>query len=262
VYIAYTDFTNGNTRLAGRPAGATSWLTMTVDGGAGHNAIAVGASGAVHISYQKGDKLYYATGTPPQLTTTMVDDLTINADNVGYHSSLALDSAGKVHIAHGRGNTTLVGGLPWDQIKQLRYSTNAGGSWSTSTPATGSGLGDHGGFASIAVGAGGDLYVTHTDSTQLTATSGTLYLTARKGGTWTSTSVGNGAFSSLLLDSKDSPHVAYRDPTTAALMHAVLGSSGGWVKTTIEGLGANTGPRSPSRPAARSTSPTRSGPAT
>jgi hypothetical protein len=193
---------------------------------------------------QKDGKLRrcYASGKPPTWNEVTVDGPSISAENVGYHSSLAVDGNGKVHIAHGRGITVTAGAVAKDQISKLRYTTNAGGSWSTTEPVQGS-VGNHGGFASIAVGQG-KVFITHTNNTDFAVNNGTIYFTSNASGAWSTTTFGsgaaqNGSWSALLLDSQGNAHVAYRDPVTQTLMHAT-NIGGSWALTSLASQGPST----------------------
>jgi hypothetical protein len=243
-YVVFADLALGKTVVGHRASGATSWKFDQLADGAGHNSIAVDGSGTVHLSFQNAGDLYYASGTPSNWNTVKVDPgPTTGTDSVGYHSSLAVDSKGKVHIAHGIGATiTGSSGLPLDQISKLRYTTNAGGSWSTVEPVQGI-TGNHGGFASLAVDQG-KVHITHTSNTDFTSKAGTIYLTSNVGGTWSTTTFGSGSKqsgsnSSLLLDGKGNIHVAYRDPATEMLMHAT-DISGSWALTPLASQGSTT----------------------
>ena len=243
VYIVYTDMVGHTTRLAWRPAGVTSWIKQSISAGDGHNSIAVEAAGKLHISFQQNGKLYYMGGNVGSLAKTLVDEVA-GGDKVGYHSSIAVDGSGAAHIAHGQGTTTnTTSGATWDQVKLLRYSTNVGGTWTTTTPAAVA-SGPYGGLASIAVdAAGGSVSITHTNATLYNATSGTLYLTSRSGGSWTTQVLGgsqsDGSFSSLLLDSKGHRHVAFRNPATNDLTY-ITDASGTWTSLVLEDMGAGT----------------------
>lgn len=242
IYIVHTDMIGHTTRLAWRAAGMTSWVKQSISSGDGSNSIAVEAAGKLHISFQQNGKLHHMAGPVAGLTKTQVDEVT-GGDKVGYHSSIAVDASGVVHIAHGQGTSTTSGGATWDQVKLLRYSTNAGGTWTTTTPAAVA-SGPYGGFASIAVDAtGGAVSITHTDATLFSATSGTLYLTSRGSGSWTTQILGggqmDGSFSSLLLDGKGHRHVAFRDPSTNDLTYTT-DASGAWASLVLEDMGVGT----------------------
>jgi len=237
VYIAYGDTAAGQIRLAQRAAGATTWQETTVHSGAspGHNSLTIDGAAKLHLSFKAADKLYYATGTPGGMAVTQVDE-DATSGGVGFHSSLALDQQGKVHIAHGRAAS----------VDQLRYTTNVGGSWVSSAPASSVVTSNHGAFASIAVGPTGQLYITHTNTTAYGATQGTLYLTHDTGSGWTTEVVaggakpGDGTFSAILLDSQQNLHVAYRDPGVNKLRHGFRSTAGSWTFKDLDVMNGGT----------------------
>ena len=238
VLIVYGDRGHDETSLAQRPKGSTSWQTSLVMAGQdpGHNSLVIDGAGKLHISFQSGKKLYFATGLPGALTATKVDEVTgLPDDEDGLHSSLALDSQGKVHIAHACGHTTQISSSLFEEdVTLLRYTTNASGNWVTSTP--GGVAQAHGGFASIAIAAGGSIFIAHTGNTDLSASSGTLYLTHYSAGSgWAAEVVSaSGTASSILLDSAGNLHAAYRAPVTGELVHGLRGASGGWTHAVLD----------------------------
>ena len=244
VHVAYLDA--GRSQIRHAVKGTGGWQSESIEGGAsvfGYTSIAIDGAG-IHVSYKRYDDLYYALKTATGWSKTTVDVAT--AEDVGFDSSLAVDAAGKVHIAHTRGTYASTGGVDYVIVKALRYSTNSSGTWTTIEPAVLAGV--HGGAPSLALGSGGQVYITHTTNTFFQTSGGTLYLTSRVAGLWTTETVGTpaeaGTFSSILLDSGGKLHVAYRRPAATVVgaeLRYATNASGSWVLKPIETIGGTNG---------------------
>jgi len=239
ILIVYAENAAKTIKLATRTAAGSPWKLSTLLSGDGHCGAVIDAAGKLHISFQQAKKLYYVTGVPSSnLKPVLVDSPSTSGPAVGYHSSLALDAGGKVHIAHGIGTSAInTNGQPVETITSLRYSTNVSGSWKTTTPA---GLsGNHGGFASIAVRSGGEIFISHTSGTDYLSSDGVLYVTSYKGGKWSTGTLASaapdnaGTFSSLRLNSKGDVLLTYRNQKTNQLRFAT-NTTGSWVSTTLD----------------------------
>ena len=125
-----------------------AWQIQTVEMGHMFNrwtnrAIAVDASGKVHIAYG-GGHLYYYDGTSIQV----VDD----SPFVGEYASLALDSAGHPHIAY-------------EGLSTLKYAYYDGTRWHVETVDRD---GNVGRYASLALDGAGRPHIAYYDDTHLT----------------------------------------------------------------------------------------------
>jgi hypothetical protein len=97
----------------------------------GFNSIATDANNNVHISYRKPGYIYYAVDSSGSWVTSVIDWNAWDPQN----NSIAIDSTGKVHISY-QDNFDSDGNY-WNP--EIRYVTNASGSWVTSVIGNGSG---------------------------------------------------------------------------------------------------------------------------
>lgn len=221
--------------------GSTSWSApvrvTTADYGTGG---LIDSAGTFHLAFTRNGDLRYKTGTPGAagnwVPSVSVDEIPLAAPPsqvYGYSPSVAMDSKGFLQIAHTI--TDLGGSIP--NPLELRHSTNESGSWVTVAAAP-TLTANHGGNASLAIGKNDKLYVSHYSQA-----SGNLYLTQRTGSNWstqTLASGGVGSFSSLLLDSKDSVHIAYRQFSAPTRLKYLTNVSGAFVEQILD-EGSNTG---------------------
>jgi hypothetical protein len=232
IYIAYVNATGGQAKIAMR-AGA-SWQSAALDASSGYTALALDGGGQLHVAYQQGNNLMHATGSyPPTGWTKTQVDTPAGYPMVGLRTSIVVDGNGKVHIAHGTGTKTTT-----ESVQDLRYTTNASGTWVSTSPI--SGVGTRGGVPSIALGPAGQVFISHSSTSLPTATAGTLYLSSRVGTNWSTQTVPDpGVFSSLALTSGLKAHLVYRNPTTRELRYAT-NDSGTWSFTTLDSTGSGT----------------------
>ncbi len=139
VHISY-DNIGGDIIYATNVSG--SWIPRRVDNGSdvGKSAsIAVDPSDRVHISYYDATnrELKYVTNASGIWVVETVD-----SGDVGSFHSIAVDSSGNSHISYSRSSIYYLYhcyDLPWDCdetvaiIHDLKYATNASGSWVTET---------------------------------------------------------------------------------------------------------------------------------
>jgi hypothetical protein len=188
-YISYYDVTNGDLKYATNASG--SWVTTTVDstGDVGkHTSIAVDSSNKAYISYYdvtNGD-LKYATNASGSWVTTAVD----STGDVGKHTSIAVDSSNKAYISYY--NDIVTNGYPTGDLK---YATNASGSWVTTTVDS---TGDVGKHTSIAVDSSNKAYISYYDFTN-----GDLKYATNASGSWAAETVD----SSLEVARSETPHL-------------------------------------------------------
>lgn len=132
-HISFRSGLNGDLRYATNSSG--SWSVSTVDTGCGYyHSLVMASNNRVHISYDKYSgtpneyALRYATNATGSWVTQLVDDGQAGCTgtcSAGVFSTIGLDSNGRIHIVHlkQRGGSN-AGAF---------YSSNASGSWVTST---------------------------------------------------------------------------------------------------------------------------------
>ena len=162
--------------------------------GAGSPQLRLDAAGKVHIVFAgedaNGPGLFYATDA----SGTMVVKRLASGDNE--YPSLVLDANGNRHIATVRVNQTT------PQTRDLRYFTDAGGSWSSGTIASSTASLD----PAIAIDPQGDPAVAYH------VWDDALYLTQRKSGSWSTRIVDDdpyAMFPDLVVDADGTRRVVY-----------------------------------------------------
>jgi hypothetical protein len=233
IYVAYIDNAGGTAKLA---RSGTNWQTAVLDNSSGYTSLAIDSGGQLHVAYQQGNNLMHATGTyPPGATWSKVQvDAPAAYPMVGLRTAIAVDSSGKVHIAHGTGSKAST-----ESVQDLRYTTNASGGWASSTPVSGV-TGSRGGAPSLELGPAGQIFISHSSTSLSNATAGTLYLTSRVAGNWSTQPLPDpGTFSSLALSGSLKVHLAFRNPVTRELRYGT-NDSGTWSFTSIDSMGNGT----------------------
>ncbi|HDZ86756.1 MAG TPA: hypothetical protein ENH57_03580 [Actinobacteria bacterium] len=186
-------FNNGpdDLKYATNSSGSMVVTTIDTSGVVGvFNDIALDSSGKVHIAYSTGwassnNTLKYATNTSGDWTTE-----TIDTNDEGNGASIAIDSDDKVHISHVRGTS-------------LYYTTNASGSWVSTS--TGSGSGVQVKSTSIAIDSNSKMHISYSKSNK-------IYYANNISGSWSHTNLGGsihatGSQSELALVSNNKVHV-------------------------------------------------------
>ena len=216
-------------------AAMAGWQIETVDseGDVGkNNSIAIDSSGNVHISYDDSTNgnlnLMYATNASGSWVVTTVDRR-IDTWAISRDISIAVDSSDKVHISY-------LYGLSYDDDNDLKYATNASGSWVTETVDNGV----EGWSTSIAVDSSDKVHISYHDE----STRNLKYATNASGSWVTETVVDSsynlGAYSSIAVDSSDKVHISYRCPyyppyvsdDEYTYLKYATNASGSWVTET------------------------------
>ncbi|MDO8282508.1 MAG: PKD domain-containing protein, partial [Thermodesulfovibrionia bacterium] len=132
------------------------------------------------------------------------------------YTSIAVDSSNKVHISY-------------IAFFQLKYATNASGSWMTTAVDSG---GSSYQYTSIAIDSSDKVHISYRDATNLD-----LKYASNASGSWMTTAVDStgdvGYYTSVAIDSSDKVHISYYDSTNFDLKYAT-NASGSWVKTTVD----------------------------
>jgi alpha-tubulin suppressor-like RCC1 family protein len=118
--------------------------------------------------------------------------------NAGEYNNIGIDSNDKVHIVFYRSDNT-----------NIYYSTNASGSWVTSTVDSGTSENPNvGKYCSLAIDSNDGLHVSY----QVDSGNDLNYAYKASGSSsWSKTTVASGGkFTSIAIDSNDKPHIAYR----------------------------------------------------
>src|SRR3972149_8149162 len=177
-------------------------------------AIAIDTSGNPHVAYG-GKNLYYAYYDGSAWRNETVD----SSYGVGEYPSIVADTSGKVHISY----------LD-DTNGDLKYATNASGSWVTTVVDS-----DGGWDTSIALDASGKSHISYYD-----VTNSDLKYATNASGSWVTTTVDNsetvGWYTSLALDTLGKIHISYYDITNEDLKYAT-NTSGSWVTSTVDSTG-------------------------
>ncbi len=208
--VSYYDETNGNLRYAWMDGGGGAWNRDTVDDSlfntGSNSSIAAAPDGTVHVSYFDSTNSSLKIATSDGFDWALISPEVIDEEGVvGEYASIAVDpDAGFVRVAY----YARTGG-------DLRYATNASGSWVTETVDS---AGDTGSYASIAV-AGGVVHIAYADNSARD-----LRYAHRTGGVWATETVdpkGNaGAYASIAVGPDDDVHIAYYEETDFDLLYA------------------------------------------
>lgn len=185
-----------------------------------HTAIARDAAGRLHIAYR-----YDTYGS---LKYAVVDGANVSIqtffDVSPQYLSLTVDAAGKAHIGY----------YDW-WSGEVKYTTNASGSWVHATVASGlSGVVN--GFTSMALDAAGHAHFSYYDATAFK-----LWYADNVTGAWSRTNVdaalgSGGGYTSLALDALGKAHIAYYDGANGNLKYAT-NAGGGWAASTLDSAG-------------------------
>ncbi len=237
-HISYLD--SGELGYATNESG--SWVTKTIDGdsrgnvaSAGYKSdLAVDSNGKIHISHQgypNGVKsLKYTTNISGDWVTSVVAQL--NPSVINLETSIVIDSNNKVHISYNDLVTNPVGGA---KVFNLKYATNASGSWVVSTIDANPGVGR---YNSIALDKNDKVHISYHDGVNLS-----LKYATNVSGSWVTqtldTQFSSGYGSSIKIDSQNKVHISYVSSVSEDNRHLKYATnvSGDWVLSTIESNG-------------------------
>jgi hypothetical protein len=208
-----------------------AWTFETPDGSTTvgrYSALALDTDGYAHIAYWDEDNgdLRYATNASGSWVNAVVD----TTGYVGKYPSIALDTAGKVHIAYLYEYFSIV------SAKELRYATNASGSWQWETVDADGFVGE---YSAIVLDALNTVHMSYFDLTR-----GELKYAHGTAGAWSTEAIDSdgyvGMHTSMALDSLGKLHISYhgwsKDYTTSFLRYT-NNTAGYWVHETVNSGG-------------------------
>ncbi|MEC7180945.1 MAG: Ig domain-containing protein, partial [Candidatus Thermoplasmatota archaeon] len=163
-----------------------------------------------------------ATGTWSQIVLD-------NTSNSGYSPSVVVDANGVVHVVHFAITTN-----------QLRYITNATGSWVSSNLSGAQGLNGDWFDTDIDVDSQGNIHFIFSSSNP-GSNQGILYYYNNQGGSWTNTTISDSSYQdahypSLALSGKDAVHIAFYNDDGSDLVHAT-NENGSWSMENVSTSG-------------------------
>jgi hypothetical protein len=223
----------GNLMFARKTGG--SWTNTVVARGSMADAgqfssLAFDCQGVPHLTYNDGQilaSLYYASlnTTTGEWEFSLIDDDRPYNGDAGYSSSLKIDAGGHPHVAY-------ISDDPWG----LRYATTQDGTnWTVtkldeldrmnffSRTYTG---------VSLALDSRGYPHISYYNQTTSDTTPSQLYYLSWNGTGWDREAVAvlsrRDFTTSLAIDARDVPHIAYSDVAGKALKYATRSPSGNW----------------------------------
>lgn len=194
------------------------WVGTLIDGTAGafgDSSIAMGPTGAVHVSYKDS-----SSGAMKHSTSASGSWAISTIDAIGFGSSLAVDSASRIHVSYRKSAAS--GGF-------LAYAVNAGGPWTSEFVAGAAGSAIH---TALAIGAADAAHIVYAVGSGICAV---LYAT-NASGTWVDTVLtadSQQCRAAMVLDASGRAHVVYMERFD--LMHAT-NASGAWVTMPVDRL--------------------------
>jgi hypothetical protein len=144
------------------------------------------------------------------------------------HTSIATDSLNNIHISY------------YDDLNgDLKYVTNASGSWVTETVES---LGGNvGKYTSIVIDSSNKVHISYYHNSN-----GDLKYATNASGSWVTETIDGfgsgwvGAYTSIARDSSDKVHISYYDGSNGDLKHAT-NASGSWVTEMVDGSSGDVG---------------------
>ena len=170
---------------------------------------------------------------------TLFATSTIDTDETsGYLNSIAVDSNDHVHIAYQREYFEWDDWFGSETFKfDLKYATNAGGSWVITTVEEG---GYQMVYPSIAIDSAGHVHIAYSFGDQISGGRSNVKYATNRTGAWVVSRVDDadnvGRHTSLALDSNDKAHISYYDEQNFNLKYAT-DLSGSWEMITLDSSG-------------------------
>lgn len=214
------------------PLDPKSWSIDTLDNSTTvgrHSSLVLDDNDYAHIAYRDEDNgdLLYTTNAPAGNWSTVTID---NSNYAGKYPAIALDSNGNVHVSYLYEHFTIVSDI------NLRYVTNASGSWQIETIDASGYVGE---YTDIAVDSNDSVHISYFD-----LENGDLKYANGNAGSWNSETVDTvgytGMYTSLALDSNENIHISYYGWTTATVtsfLKYANNTSGYWTTENVNSGG-------------------------
>lgn len=223
VHISYYDVTNTDLKYATDASG--SWVTTIIDSNGGTwTSLALDSNNKAHISYFLSSSLKYATNATGSWVTTVVDG-SVSGESGFISTSIAVTGTAtiQVHISY---QDAYRGSEPQNDLK---YATNASGSWVIETAAGTGPSNNIGDLSSLALDSNNKAHIT------CRAGANTLKYVTNQSGSWVESTIGSignhqYARAPIACDSNNKLHTIYDDSFGLKYANNVPGS---WVTSAI-----------------------------
>lgn len=193
------------------------WVSTLIDnatGGFDNPAIAMGTTGAIHISYNDP-----ASGALKHATNASGSWVISSIDTTSFGSAIALDSVNRIHVSYVRNNQ--FGSF-------LSYANNLAGSWNVEFVTPASGVSS----TALAIDAGGAAHVAYVEGSALCY----VRYATNASGTWVDNTViasNTGCAAAIALDASGKAHIVFRQ--SFDLIYAT-NASGTWATISVDQL--------------------------
>ena len=194
-----------------------------------HSSLVMDDNDYAHIAYSNDDEgdLLYTTNAPDgNWSTVTIDD----SNYAGKYPAIALDSNGNVHVSYLYEHFSIVSDI------NLRYVSNASGSWQIETIDASGYVGE---YTDIAVDSNDTVHISYFN-----LENGDLKYASGSTGSWNIETVDAdgyvGMYTSLALDSNENVHISYYGWTTATVtsfLKYANNTSGYWTVENINSGG-------------------------
>jgi len=191
------------------------WVGTLIDGAAGafgDTAIAMGPTGAVHVSYKDS-----GSGALKHATNASGSWVSSTIDTIGFGSAIAVDSANRIHVSYRASGDFLA------------YAVNASGSWTRELVAGFAGSAIH---TSLAIDTAGAAHIAYAVGSGICD----VRYATNASGAWVDTLLATNSQqcrAAMTLDTSDRAHVIYMQQFD--LMYAT-NAAGAWITTSLDRL--------------------------
>ena len=224
IHISY----RGNSKLKYATNASGSWVSSVIDDSAYSTSIAVDSNNKVHIGYGIGGTVYNVRYATNATGSWVISDVDIwSGGFVSYRDayiSIAIDSNNKAHMSYFN-----------NYNEDLKYATNASGSWVTSVIDW---SGRVGMFTSIAVDSNDKMHISYYK--YISSNNYGLMYATNASGSWvmsqlyvTVYSAYSELYSSIGIDSNNKIHISHWAGNNGDLNY-ITNASGSWVNTSLD----------------------------